>query len=83
MLVPMNKYIRYYFQKRIVNLKKTKKADLKTIISPLLVEYYEKYKATTDVAYSMYLLAEDNVTFTSGILCRMGDNSEGLSDQDI
>ena len=37
-------YIRYYFQKSIVNLIKTKKDDLKTILSPLLVEYYENPK---------------------------------------
>ena len=49
----MRQYIRYYFQKRIVNLTKTKKADMKTILYPPLVGYYEKYKAPTDVVAAM------------------------------
>ena len=38
----MCKYIRSYFKKRIENLTKTEKADLKKIMSPLLVKYYFK-----------------------------------------
>ena len=75
----MRQYIRYYFQKRIVNLTKTKKAYLKTIISPFLVEYYYKYNATTDVAAAMYSSSEDTVTFAFGIECGMGEDYEGLS----
>ena len=77
----MRQYIRYYFQKRIVNLTKTKKADLKTILSPLLVEYYEKSKATTDVTAAMSASTEDTVTFASVIECGMEDYAEGLIDQ--
>ena len=40
----MPQYICYYFQKRIINLTKIEKVYLKTIMSQLLVEYYEKYK---------------------------------------
>ena len=40
----MRQYIRYYFKKMIVNLTKTKKADLKKILSQLLVEYCENPK---------------------------------------
>ena len=36
----MRQYIPYYFQKRIVNLTKTKKAHLKIIMYPIIVEYY-------------------------------------------
>ena len=79
----MRQYIRYYFQKRIVNLTKTKKADLKKILSPLLVEYYEKSKATTDVVADIYTSEQDTVTFTSGIECGMGDDAEGLSARDV
>ena len=79
----MRQYIRYYFQKRIVNLTKTNKADLKTILSPLLVEYYEKSKATTDVAAAMSASEEDTVTFASGIECGMGGDAEGLSAQEV
>ena len=74
----MRQYIRYYFQKRIFNLTKTRKADLKKILSPLLVEYYEKSKATTDVSAAMSALTEYTVTFSSGIEFGMGDDSEGL-----
>ena len=77
----MCQYIRYYFQKRIVNLTKIKKADPKTILSPLLVEYYEKAKATTDVAAAISASSEDTLTFSYGIECGMGDDDEGLSDQ--
>ena len=79
----MGQYILYYFQKRIVNLTKTKKADLKTILSPLLVEYDEKPKATTDVAADMSASSEDTVIFVSGIECGMVDDAEGLSAQEV
>ena len=79
----MRQYIRYYFQKRIFNLTKTKKTDLKTILSPLLVEYDEKPKATTDVAAAMSAQSEDTVTFLSGIECGIGDDAEGLSAQEV
>ena len=63
----MHQYIHYYFQKMIFNLTKTKKADLETIMSPLIVEYYEKFKATTDVTTAMSVSAEDSEEFSSGI----------------
>ena len=59
------------------------KADLKTILSPIIVEYYEISKAPTNVAAAMSASAEDTVTFASGIECGMGDDSEGLSAQDV
>ena len=79
----MRQYIHYYFQKRIVNLTKTKKADLKKILSPLLVEYYEKVKATNNFAAAMYASAEDTRTFASEIECGTGDDAEGLSAQEV
>ena len=79
----MPQYIRYYIQKSIVNLTKTMKADLKTILSPLLVEYYEKSKTTTDVASSVYVSEEDTVTFASVNECGIGDNSGGVSAQEV
>ena len=57
----MRQYIRYYFQKRIVNLEKTKKADMKTILSPLLAEYDEKSKAKINVTAAMSASTEDIV----------------------
>ena len=75
----MRLYIRYYFQKRIVNLTKTKKAELKSILSPLLVEYYEKAKATEDVAAAMTASANGTVVNAIGIECGAGDDAEGLS----
>ena len=79
----MRQYIHYCFQKRIVNNTKRKKADTKTIISPFLVEYYEIYKAPTDVVSVMSASAEDTITFASGIECGIGDYAEGLSAQDV
>ena len=79
----MRQYIRFYFQKRIVNLTKTKKAGLKTILSPLLVGYYEKSKVTTDIAAAVSASVEYTVTFASGIECGMGDDVEGLSAQEV
>ena len=79
----MRQYIRYYFQKRIFNLTKTKKADLNTIMSLFIVEYCEKDKATTYVATEVYASSEDTVTFASGIECGMGDDAEGLSSQGV
>ena len=32
----IQQYIRYFFKKKVVNLSKTKKAELKVILSPLL-----------------------------------------------
>ena len=72
-----------FFQKRIVNYRKTKKADMKIILSPLIVEYYEKSEAPTDVAAAMSASAEDTVTFASGIECGMGEDAEGLLAQDV
>ena len=79
----MRQYTCYYFQKGIVNLTKTKKADLKTILSPLLVEYYEKYKSTTDAAAVLSALSEENVTLASGIECGIGDDAKGISAQEV
>ena len=75
----MRQYVRYYFQKRIVNLSKTKKAELKTILSPLLVEYYEQAKATEDVAAAMSASANGTLVFATGIECGLGDDAVGLS----
>ena len=77
--VRMRLYIRYHFQKRIVNLTKTKKAELKSILSPLLVEYYEKAKATEDVAAAITASANGTVVNAIGIECGVGDDAEGLS----
>ena len=60
-----------------------KKTDLKKILSPLLAEYYEKSRSTTDVAAAMSTLAEDTAIFTSGTECGMGDHAEGLSAQEF
>ena len=75
----MRQYIRYYFQKKIVNLTKTKKAELKAILSPLLEEYYEEVRGARGVAIDMHALAENTVAFASGMECGMGDGTEGLS----
>ena len=75
----MRLYIRYYFQKRVVNLTKTKKAELKSILSPLLVEYYEQAKATEDVAAAMTASANGTVVNATGIECGAGDDAEGLT----
>ena len=56
---------------------------MKTILSPILVEYEEKSKATMDVAAAMSAWEEDTITFTSGIGCGMGDNAEGISSQEV
>ena len=78
----MRQYIRCYFQKRIVNLTKTKKADLKTILSPLLMEYYENEKATMNVSAAISASAEETVKFTSILGCGIGDDAEGQSAQE-
>ena len=74
---------RYYFQRRIFNLTKTKKDNLKTIMSPILVGYYEKTKATTYVAAAMSVSEEDTIIFVYGIECGMEDDAEGISAQDV
>ena len=38
----MRLYIRYFFQKRVTNLSKAKKAQLQEILSPLLEEHFAK-----------------------------------------
>ena len=43
-------YIHYYFQKKVVNLTKTKKAELKSIILPLL----ECHRAAIETTMSMF-----------------------------
>lgn len=48
----MRQYIRYFFQKKVVNLSKIKKAELKAIISPLLQQYYESVQTTSDLVAS-------------------------------
>ena len=75
----IRQYVRYYFQQRIVNSSKTKKAELKTILSPLLVEYYEQAKATEDVAAAMSASANDTLVFVTGIECWLGDDAVELS----
>ena len=79
----MRQYIRYYFQKKIVNLTKTKKAELKTILSPLLEEYYEEVRGARGVVNGMHASAEDTVTFASGMECGMGDGAKGLSAEEV
>ena len=79
----MNQYICYYFEKRIASLTKTKKAYLKTVLSPLLVEYYGKSIAPTDVVVAMSASAKETATFASGIECGIGDDVDGLSAQDV
>ena len=74
----MSQYIGY-FSEEDCQLKKTKKADMKKILSPLLVKYYEEAKATMYVAADIYSSTEDTVIFTSVIECGMGDDAEGLS----
>ena len=79
----MRQYIRYYFQKKIVNLTKTKKAALKTILSALLAEYYEKAKAAKGVAVDMSASENCTVLYASGIECGVGDDAEGHSAQEV
>ncbi len=46
-------YIYFFFQKKVVNLSKTKKADLKLILSPLLEDHFETIKATSELVIKM------------------------------
>ena len=52
--IRMRQYIRYFFQKKVVNLSKIKKAELKAIISPLLQQYYESVQTTSDLVASIF-----------------------------
>lgn len=45
----MRQYIRFFFQKKVVNLSKTKKAELKAILPPLLEIYHATAKAANDL----------------------------------
>ena len=56
---------------------------MKTTLYPLLVEYYEKSKAPTDVVAAMSALVENTITFASRIEFGMGDDAKGLSAQDV
>ena len=47
------------------------------------MKYDKKYKATTDVAADMSVLAEDTISFASVTECGMGDYAEGLSAQEV
>lgn len=45
----MRQYIRFFFQKKVVNLSKTKKAELKAILPPLLEIYHATAKTANDL----------------------------------
>ena len=49
----MRQYIHYLFKKKVVNFSKTKKADLKVILSPLLEHHHELMQKTTNIVADM------------------------------
>ena len=49
----MRQYIRYFFKKKVVNLSKTKKDELKVIMSPLLEHHYALMQTTVDLVDDM------------------------------
>ena len=49
----MRQYIRYFFKKKVVNLSKTKKDELKVIMSPLLEHHYALMQTTADLVADM------------------------------
>ena len=77
----MRQYIRYYFQKRIVNLTKTKKADMRQFCLHFLWNIMKNPKQQQNVASAISTSPEETVTVTYGIECGMEDDAEELSDQ--
>ena len=49
----MRQYICYFFKKKAMNLLKTKKAEHKVILSPILEHHHELIKTTTDLVADM------------------------------
>ena len=49
----MRQYIRYFFKKKVVNMSKTKKAELKVIMYPLLEHYHVLMQTTADLVADM------------------------------
>ena len=50
----MRQYICYLFKKKVVNLLKTNKAEIKVIMSPLLEHHHALWKTTADIVAVMY-----------------------------
>ena len=50
----MQQYIHYFFKKKVVNLSKTKKAELKWIMSPLLEHHHALMQITADIVADMF-----------------------------
>ena len=49
----IRQYICYFFKKKVVNLLKTKKADIKLIMSPLLEHHHALMQKTADIVSEM------------------------------
>ena len=49
----MQQYIRYFLKKNVLNLSKTKKAELKVILYPLLEHHHALMQTTTDLVADM------------------------------
>ena len=65
----MREYIRYFFQKKVVNLTKTNKDELKAILSPLL---YQNFLA---LGTTLELVAEIISGNTEATLVEEGSNA--------
>ena len=61
----MRQYVWYYFRKRLVNLAKFKKAELKVILSPLLENNYATAKISMDLVTDISI--GDRTSYQSGI----------------
>ena len=49
----IRQYIHYFFKKKVMNLSKTKKENLKVILSPLLEHHYALIQTTADLIADM------------------------------
>ena len=49
----MRQYIRYFFEKKMANFSKTKKVELKVILSPLLEHHHALMQTTADLIADM------------------------------
>ena len=62
----MQQYISYFFKKKVVNLSKTKKAELKLILYPILEHHHALMKTNLDLVADMSIVyaatpSEDSV----------------------
>mmetsp|Transcript_10920 Transcript_10920/g.19600 ORF Transcript_10920/g.19600 Transcript_10920/m.19600 type:complete len:84 (+) Transcript_10920:535-786(+) len=58
----MQQYIRYYFEKKVVNLQKTKKNELQAILTLMIEHHYSTIRTTSALIADMWTLDTTTVS---------------------